>query len=267
MELLEDLQKQITQRQLLVVVGTGVSIGATNNAPTASWLGLLRDGIARCEEVGIPRPKPGWGDRQRAALAAPEMHELLAIASQIEALLGAPDGGEYARWLRETVGKLHPNDRTVLEALRDLGVPLATTNYDGLIEEGTGLPAVTWRDGAKVQRVIRGDERAVLHLHGYWEQPESVVLGITSYKAVLGDSHAQNVQSALALMRSFMFVGFGQGLADPNFGALLGWMRSVLAGAEYRHFRLCLGGEREEIQKQHPPGERIFGTGSFWRCC
>ena len=205
-----------------------------------------------------PKPKPGWGDRQLTGLAEGHLHELLAISSQIEMLLGAPGGGEYRSWLRDTVGQLHASDRAVLEALRDLSVPIATTNYDGLIEEVTGLKSATWRDGALVQRVIRGEESRVLHLHGYWEQPESVVLGAASYEKVLGDAHAQSVQAALALMKSFLFVGYGQGLDDPNFGALLQWISLVLPGQEYRHFRLCLNAEEQEIQKQHPPEERTF---------
>jgi SIR2-like domain len=232
----DDLHQQMAKRQVIAIVGAGVSMGATGGAETASWVGLLRDGIKRCEHFGAP-PK-GWGDRQREALEHGDLDDLLGVASQIENRLDAPDGGEYSAWLQDTVGRLRVRDREVLEALRDLGIPLATTNYDDLIEEVTTLPAVTWRDGAAVQRVIRGDESGVLHLHGYWRQPESVVLGIRSYDAVLGDTHAQTVQSALALMNSFLFIGYGAGLADPNFGALLRWMRRVFAGSEYRHYRL-----------------------------
>jgi hypothetical protein len=95
-------------------------------------------------------------------------------------------------------------------------------------------------------------------VHGHWEQPETVVLGIRSYDKVLGDAHAQTVQSALGLMKSFLFVGCGAGLVDPNLGALLQWIRKVLAGSEYRHFRLCRDAEIDEVQKLHPPEERIF---------
>jgi hypothetical protein len=83
---------------------------------------------------------------------------MLSAAEKISRKLGAPDGGEYRRWLRETIRELKAEHRDVLEALRDLKVALATTNYDGLIEEVTKLPAVTWMDGAKVERVVRGDE-------------------------------------------------------------------------------------------------------------
>lgn len=170
----EDLRKEIAKGRVLAIVGAGVSIGATNNAPTASWTGLLENGVDRCVVVSQPLPD-GWEDRVLGEIRSGDMDDLLSAAEKISRKLGFPKGGKYRTWLRETVGILHAEDRSVLEALRDLGIPLATTNYDGLLEEVTGLPAVTWRDGAKVERVIRGDEKAILHLHGYWDESESVI--------------------------------------------------------------------------------------------
>jgi tetratricopeptide (TPR) repeat protein len=97
-----------------------------------------------------------------------------------------------------------------------------------------------------------------LHLHGHWQDPESVVLGIRSYEAVLGDVHAQTVLRSLRLKHTLVFIGCGAGLGDPNLGALLAWSRPILAGSEYRHFRLCRKQEREELEREHPPEERIF---------
>ncbi len=98
---------------------------------------------------------------------------MLAAAEEVTVRLGGRSGGEFRRWLAESVGGLRVVDGAVIGALAGLGVPVATTNYDGLIEEVTGWPAVTWRDGARVQRVLRGDERGVLHLHGFSRDPES----------------------------------------------------------------------------------------------
>src|SRR5262249_21962848 len=109
----------------------------------------------------------------------------------------------------------------------------------------------------RMQRVLRGDEKGILHLHGHWEQPESVVLGYSSYADVVGDDHAKTVRQALALMSSFLFVGCGRGVADPNFRVLLGWMGQVFAGSEYRHFRLCLESEQATTQDEHPQDQRI----------
>ena len=85
-------------------------------------------------------------------------------------------------------GSLRPHNREVIDALHGLGLQIATTNYDGLIEEVTGLPTVTWIEGSKVERVIRGNDRGVLHLHGYWEKPESIILGVRSYEQVMTDA-------------------------------------------------------------------------------
>lgn len=259
-ELLDDLRSEIAKGHVLAIVGAGVSIGATGGDAVASWAGLVKSGIDRCVEVAQPLPTR-WAERVREELESGDLDDLLSAAEKISAKLGAPAGGEYRRWLRETVGQLKIQDRSVIEALRDLEIPLATTNYDGLLEEVTGRPPVTWREGAKVERVIRGDEPGILHLHGYWDEPESVVLGLRSYGQILSDAHAQTVQRALRTTRSFLLVGCGEGLSDPNFGALLLWSRSVFAGSEYRHFRLCLDSEVVSIQAKHPPEERIFVRG------
>jgi tetratricopeptide (TPR) repeat protein len=251
----EDLRAEIARGRVLAIVGAGVSIQATGGNRLASWIGLLEDGVDRCLAVAGSLPD-GWGDRVRAEIRSGDMDDLLSAAEKISRKLGAPDG-EYRRWLRETFESLNATDPSVLEALRDLGIPLATTNYDGLLEEVTGLDPVTWREGAAVERVVRGDDRAILHLHGYWKNPESVILGIRSYEEVLGDAHAQNVLRALRTVNTLLFVGCGEGLADPNFGALLRWTQEIFVGSEYRHYRLCRVSERDDLQRKHPPEERI----------
>ena len=61
--------------------------------------------------------------------------------------------------------------------------------------------------------MLRGDEKAVLHLHGYWDEPESVVLGIRSYEAVLGDAAAVTLEDTLPSGTTFVSV------ADPSAAA------------------------------------------------
>jgi tetratricopeptide (TPR) repeat protein len=271
--LLDDLKQQISTHNAVAIVGAGVSILATDRAPCASWTGLLHDGAARCAGL-YPDLAAKWRERVDAEIDSGDLDDMLSAAEKITAKLGGKSGGEYRRWLRESVGNLPAKDAAVLHALRDLGIPIATTNYDGLIEEATGLSSVTWRETAKVERVLRGDDAGVLHLHGYWDDPESVVLGIRSYETVLGDEHAQVVLKALSMMKTLVFVGFGAGLGDPNFGQLLAWTGRVFAGSEYRRFRLARDGECAELRKQHPPEQRIFVLGygadfpdlpTFWR--
>jgi tetratricopeptide (TPR) repeat protein len=258
--LFNDLQADLSAGHVLVIVGAGVSIASTAGTPGqrfASWNGLVANGIERCTELALSLPE-GWADRLRADLRSQDLDSLLIVAEHIGSKLGAPESGEYARWLRETVGTLRAKDPSIVSALSELGCVLATTNYDSLLEDATGQSPVTWRAGNLVERVVNRVDPGIIHLHGHWREPASVVLGIRDYERVLGDPHAQTVLHALRMMRTILFVGFGSGLQDPNFGAFLRWTRGVFAGSEGRHYRLCREQEVAELQALHPPAERLF---------
>jgi hypothetical protein len=46
---LNDLRTELAAGQAVVVVGPGVAVPATGKASVASWVGLLKDGVAFCE--------------------------------------------------------------------------------------------------------------------------------------------------------------------------------------------------------------------------
>jgi tetratricopeptide (TPR) repeat protein len=259
--LVGDLRQELARGRVIVLVGAGVSVGATKGAPVASWTGLLEDGVARCEQLAL-RPLPaGWGDWVRKQLRSGDVETMILAAEAVTNRLGGREHGEYRRWLRETVGELSAGRGEVVEALRDLGAILATTNYDGLLEAATGLPAVTWQDQARVHAVLRGAEEAILHLHGFWREPTSVVLGVRSYQQLLGDEHAQLMQQVMVAVGTLLFVGFGAGLTDPNFEALRAWMSRLFKGGESRHFRLAKDDEVASVRAEHGQGERMFVLG------
>jgi SIR2-like protein len=255
--LVEDLRAEIGRKQAVLVIGTGVTAAVSGGDRRASWVGLLESALHWCQEF-VPGLTEQWSKGVQAVLEIGDSSSLITAAEMLTEKLGGRGGGDYRRWLRETVGELRLVDRSLPEAVAALGVPLATTNYDGLLEQATGWRTVTWRDGARIQRVLRGDERAVVHLHGYWEEPESVVLGIRSYEQVLGDAAAQALERAMASMRSLVFVGVGEGANDPNFAALRQWLSRTFPGTEYRHFRLCLESEVAALVAQHSAQERIL---------
>jgi hypothetical protein len=259
---LDDLKDRLAKGNVVAVLGAGVSLGATGGAETAGWTGLLRHGVRRCHELYGHQLKPGWLDRQLQTIANGDVHEIIAVASGIERKLGAPDGGDYVAWLRDTVGALSVKHPETLEALRDLGVPIVTTNYDSLAEQVTGLRAATWLDRVRVERLLRGDEDAIFHFHGHWEDPGSVVLGYESYADVATDEHVQHSIRALIATRTLLYVGFGDGLEDPNFHALLDWVSSVYAGSPYYHYRLVPSGDVAPVQVKHPPEHRVRVIGS-----
>jgi hypothetical protein len=264
--LLEDIRQTLasTPRSVVFIVGAGVSVGAlrgSSRAALGSWVGLLADGLRRAKELGALDGRAYELYRQQLSL--PDTQAALGVAEVVCNRLGAPHGGEYSRWLRETVGSFHLDvrDSGVLDALAAhgrRGALLATTNYDHLLEAATALKPTTWRRPAVVERALQGVEPRILHLHGEWEDPDSIVLGIRSYVDVTRDPHAQAVLATLRAARTFVFVGCGAGLSDPNLGGFLRWTGEVFSRSESRHYRLCLTNEVEALRREHPPEQRIF---------
>jgi hypothetical protein len=156
--LIDDLKVQIANRNALVIVGAGVSLDATNNNPLAGWTGLLHDGAQRCVELNSSLSN-GWVQRANAGIDSGDIDEMISYAEMISVKLGAPNGGEYSRWLRDSVGELkvaqQDDQRDVIKAIHKLDIPIATTNYDGLLEEVTDLKPITWMDGNIIERVLR----------------------------------------------------------------------------------------------------------------
>lgn len=264
-EMISNLRTRIARdpEGVVLVVGAGVTLSALQGSPvaeSASWTGLLRSGAVFARERGM-LSEDSVAD-VAAKLAGDDESAWIAAAEQITRALGGRGGGAYRQWLMETVGSFtaHVRDDSVLAAIRglsDAGVLVMTVNYDGLLTNATGLPVVSWDELTKVERILRGDDRGVLHLHGYWDAPSSVILGGTSYAEIAAHPHAQAVLGTLRMTKTLVFIGHGAGLRDPNWGPFLRWTAEVFAGSTYEHYRLARESERATVQAQHPPAQRI----------
>ena len=206
----------------------------------------LRDPAFRKNQLQIVKREIKSGD----------IENMCSAAQKIANALGAPNGGEYGAWLKESVGALVASAPAVLAAIKGLDAPLATTNYDRLLESYTDLPAITLQDGGALN-VLNGDHRGILHLHGVWDKPESVVLGARSYLEVMRDERAQEILHAMRLTRTLLFVGCGSGLEDPNFEQFRAWLARVVSGSVSRAYRLARHGEVLALRKLHQRDERI----------
>ncbi len=264
---LDVLRSASEKGQALVLVGAGVSIGATRGQvvkvgkktfPLASWTGLLHHGVTFCEQwvkADLPR---GWAKAVRAEINVGDCGSLIGAGTKIEEKLKAPEG-LYITWLQSSVGALKIVDDSVLAAIAAIGLPIATTNYDRLLESITTQPVVNWTQRHKVQPILRGDDKGIIHLHGDWDDPKSVVLGHRTYAAVERDPHAQAVLREIFSSRTVLLAGFGGGLSDPNFGPLLKWVAEAFASSIYPHFLLCLEKDLRSLKLAHPIQSLDYG--------
>ena len=250
MGLREDLKKDLRPGRTVVFIGGGTTIFAlTERRERGSWIWLLESGIDHC--VSLSGDLKPWAERRRQQLATRNVNELIAAAEMIQQQL--IDLGEYARWLKDTVGVMvdEPLDRRLADALARLGVPIATTNYDTIPEGLLGRASVYWTQSAMAQAWLREPEtKSVLHLHGVWNHPDSVILGIRDYDRIVRDEHTQSLMRALWTGWTILFIGFGDSLSDPNFAAFLAWARRVFGQSPYRHYRLAKEDEVERLQAE-----------------
>jgi 4-hydroxy-L-threonine phosphate dehydrogenase PdxA len=255
--LITELRAEITASRVIAVLGSGASSASTGPTKLTSWKGLLEDGVRYAAEVNAGLAAT-WADEQLANLTSSKPDQWLETAQKITTALGGPRGGDYARWLRASVGSLQCQSPDVIQTVSSFAKSIWTTNYDSLIEQATGLRATTWQQRSMIDRLVRGDEKFVMHLHGYWEEPESVILGVKSYGRLLANEHSKNAFRSLVAGNTLLFIGFGAGLDDPNFGAFRRWLKRSYMRSEYRHYRLVTKKEMEKVDFRLAQEERLF---------
>lgn len=251
------IRTALSRRQLVLILGAGVSAAATSGHKLSMWQGLVNHAIDRCVELDARDQT--WAERAKADVSSPYDDDLIAAAEKATSGLGGRTSAQYRRWLRDTIGSLHI-ENTALPDIINLyagrGSLIATTNYDDIPSEATGWPVVTWRDNTMIQRVYRGDDHAIIHIHGHWSEPESVVFGSSSYADILSDQHAAEFLRMMVWGKTVVFCGFGAGMRDPNFTALRNWLRTY-PNSEYSHYRLVRATELPAAQAEHHPDEHI----------
>lgn len=252
----EELKQVISSGQAVAVVGTGLSVSSTNRHPSASWLGLIKSTIeilkAKLPSDKLPTLTAAEG-LVDAATSSQSASNLLIAADILGGMVKDIGSQAEADWLRETVGSLEVVDSAWPQAVVNLGIPVLTTNYDTLIEQATNLDSVAWTDTVGVQENL-GSARArpkIIHLHGVWNDRESVIFTNSDYTRLKLNPGIQDLLKSVLAARRLVYIGYGSGLDDPTFGRLLEWHRNTFSGTSLKHFRLCRESELADLERLH----------------
>jgi hypothetical protein len=257
----ERLVAAVKSGQAILILGAGTSMAMTGGAATSNWVGLIKHGIEAAST------DEDWAAMQQMnldyALDKSDISGLVGVASQIAAKLKAQSPQKYSDWLRDSVGSLRPRHTKLAHAVAALGLPILTTNYDDLVEKALGVPSINWTNPEAMRAVFRHEDKAVGHLHGVWTSPESVIFSESDYTRLLGDERGQFVQQAHYSTKSFIYIGFGGGLHDPNFSRLVGRHSAMFPESRGDHFRLCLDAEVSDLEDTHGSHDiRVISYGS-----
>jgi hypothetical protein len=238
---IQTIVEAVQAGKLIAIIGAGLSIALTNGK-ALSWRSLLQNGFDYALKKG--RLSSGQFDFWKPQLESSDIDDMLGAAEFISRKLGKPSKDQiYSRWLEESVGNLCIANEGLAKAIKklsDAGVIICTLNYDNLLEQATGLPTILASETSKIASLLRRESNGILHLHGACSTPESCVLGIRDYAETQVDAVRDLFQRSMAVFNRLLFIGCGETLSDPNFSALIQWLRTTYMALAPQHFALVL---------------------------
>jgi SOS-response transcriptional repressor LexA len=243
------LLQALGQAALIPFVGAGLSAAVTDGKPWATWHGLLLSGLELCQReiAGLP---DDWAANKKKELESADMVSYLTVAEDISLRLrGFHEGREFDSWIGNTVGSLEPTEegRRIIESVCTLGNVVVTTNYDNLIEQvKSAWKSYTWTD-KEFASAFTGSE-VVLHLHGAAREPGSIILCSGDYQRLSANKLNQILSESLFVSRRFIFIGCGEGLADPHIAPLLKMMIDVIRESTLEHFILVTNDQYNQLR-------------------
>lgn len=221
----DDIRTRAAVGGIALVCGTGISAAMTKGQQSATWASLL---IAAFDYLGSL--KKDWQDQaelyKNQVESDTDAMTLIMAAQWVQMCFDQLDSpGEFRDFLRNTIGKLEVRDDSFKRLFRSR-VPVLTTNYDGLIEDISDRTPLSWLDTAQIPDYHDNKSARVFHLHGFYENPDSVVLSASDYERLKLAKPVAQVLQPIATSHTLLMIGFGAGLSDPNFTGFLKWFRN-----------------------------------------
>lgn len=236
------------RRGPLALVGTGLSMAC--NYP--SWSTLLEELQAEADVINPRSPK--------STAIVSSMNDKLWEAQEYRDRIGP---GRYRTYLSD---RFKPNGHPLSESIKKLvQLPFKsfiTTNYDALLSQaivslsGAAAKSIVWNNQFAIREFFHElndpsvPHRTVLHLHGRYDDPDSIILTEFDYVS----QYAANDTSTRRLFALFstqclVFMGFS--LSDPDLMLLLRQVQATLGHGRPRHFAILpLKDPNHELQSR-----------------
>lgn len=217
-------QASIQSDELVYLFGTGISASLTGKSD--SWWKWIMDGIVHMKDSAMAA-------QYEASLKADDSTDnMITIVGKV--LKATKGDNTYTAWMQEAFEANPVINVLLAETLKKLLFTqdvFATTNYDLLLEQATGLGTLSYEEPDKAFRML--DERQsthVLHIHGVYDsggKTDNIVADQAQYDAVLGNEGAQFIQHILGT-RTLIFVGCGKTTEDANIAKFIQFAREHL---------------------------------------
>lgn len=256
----DDLVAQAVQRNLVLVVGSGVSASCElSGKHPPSWDGLLNGLVSKLSIVERKAEIEELIEKERlldaAELVKQEAKRLTREQDFYRFIRGAVDGSGLAKFQgsawHDAIIRLEP----------DL---IITTNFDNILERATqhGYSTHSYKS-ERVAGEVRRKEPTLLKIHGSVDEVEDIIFARTDYTRLrLHGVHALTVLQALFLTRTTLLLGYS--LRDPDIQLLL---ENVFGGRNETpaHYMLAQDSlpdyERDVLRYSYGIGAITYPTG------
>lgn len=232
--------------------------------PKEELIELLKEGkIIPFIGAGVPRAVaglPGWGKLIENGLDyaislridrnsdIPKAKELLGKGRFLEAsehlkkVLQYP-GYPYLNWIKSQFGNINPRNLDLISSILDLCAPIiVTTNYDTLLSKVDNLGNREKFTHVQYNEALNAMERGkdvVLHLHGIYEKPESIILSQSDYDELNNDLGYKSFVQKLISDYHLLFIGCSRdGVMDADFSTLFNFTKQWFAASGRQHYIL-----------------------------
>ncbi|MDR3141762.1 MAG: SIR2 family protein [Tannerellaceae bacterium] len=241
MEAIDELIELLKQDKVIPFIGAGVSCASAN---IPGWKELILSGL----DFGRKKKLLNEDTNQIIINAINNDNLVLAANSLKEVLAGYP----YKNWLKE-VFNIKPLNTSLLDAIIGLDAPfILTTNFDKFIEESDILNplAISHDKYQKAQNLIKSNKPFVLHLHGVFDESDSVILSKSDYDML--NTNKGYKDFVLSLMKNYhlLFIGCSKdGIMDNDFFIQFSFIKEWLMDSANKHYTIV--NESDLINTNH----------------
>lgn len=220
-----EFYKAIQNNELVYLFGAGISSSLTDNH-SCSWWQWIVNGISKMRDRSLA------ATYQSSIEADDSTGNLISVVGKV--LSATKADGTYQNWMHESFEMKPVTNHSLSSTLKKLLITqdvFATTNYDLLLEQATGLSTLSYEDPDKAFYMLeRKKSEAVLHIHGLYDSThgvDNIVADQVQYDAVINDQGAQFIQNILGT-RTLIFVGCGQTTEDANISRFIQFAKTYL---------------------------------------
>jgi hypothetical protein len=226
------LKNLVKDEKIIPVIGAGVSKAV---AGLPNWKELLIKGLNHAEKLNLDK------DKIRDGRIELDNNKLLSVGQTLKELLGR----NFKTFLKYQLDSPEIKDYSLLDKILDINAPfIITTNYDNLFYKKAKLDHITgldWLNYEKVLKLIELKEKFIFHIHGFYENIDSIVLSNSDYKSQNDNDGYSHVIREISRNYHFLFIGCSQdGILDEGFMLLFNFFKKWFPNSENEHFFLAI---------------------------